>query len=354
MNVLPESDIQESQDKALKLLNRLLKTPQLIAKKSKDIPFFEFPDGPESFRVTRGWNYPVPEWFKDRLGFKTGQETYYKTKAQMSAFGLKKRKPEEKGVNAGKYKYERTIEFQSSAFCFRKGDVIWDSMVTFKLVDSEGNKKPIVIDGLPTENKSYVQVTDALPAIPEFTSINKDTKERIFHERDAGSVTFKHNQDGEETIHTVTQDEFVRFLITGKEMDDIQQMLEEEEVIQIYVLGSSGNSYIVSFEAYEDEESLMVSCDCPAGSRDQMCKHKAALIKGDDSIMDPEYMTGREAEFEHVQKCVIQYGLDKLMQEYEAKLAELEAEKKRIAKQVTAEKKRFARILSDGVKSGKP
>lgn len=132
-------------------------------------------------------------------------------------------------------------------------------------------------------------------------------------------------------------------------MSTVEELLADEEIIQIYVLGSSGNNYIVSFEAYEDEEGLMVSCDCPAGSRDQMCKHKAALINGDDSIMDPEYMTGREAEFEHVQKWIKQYGLDKLMLEYEAKLAELEAEKKRIAKQVTAEKKRFARILADGV-----
>lgn len=216
MNILPETCAHESRDKALKLLNRLIKTPQLIAKKSKEIPFFEFPDGPESFKVTRGWNYPVPEWFKDRLGFKTGKETYYKTKSQMSALGLRKRRPEETGANAGKYKYERTIEFQSSEFCFKKGDVIWDSLAGFKLVDSDGNKKPVLIDGLPTENNSYIQIVEGIPAVPEHTTKCKETGERIFHERDSGSVTFKHNQDGEETIHTMTQDEFVRLLIEGE------------------------------------------------------------------------------------------------------------------------------------------
>ncbi|MBI9110097.1 hypothetical protein [Maridesulfovibrio ferrireducens] len=133
-------------------------------------------------------------------------------------------------------------------------------------------------------------------------------------------------------------------------MSTIEELLEDEEIIQIYVLGSTGSGYVVSFEAYEDGEGLMVSCDCPAGSRGQMCKHKAALIKGDSSIMNPEYMNGREAEYAHVLKWVTQYGLDKLMKEYEAKLAKFEVEKKKIAKLVTAEKKRFARVLGDGVK----
>ena len=83
------------------------------------------------------------------------------------------------------------------------------------IVDAEGNKNPITIDGWPEQSTEYLHIIKALPAVPEHFAKDKETKEKKFHPRNPGEVKFIHNRDGEKTTKTMTQDEFVRFLIEG-------------------------------------------------------------------------------------------------------------------------------------------
>jgi len=44
---------------------------------------------------------------------------------------------------------------------------------------------------------------------------------------------------------------------------------------------SSGNEYNV--QVYSTEDGPVITCDCPAGENGQYCKHRFALISGDES-----------------------------------------------------------------------
>lgn len=43
---------------------------------------------------------------------------------------------------------------------------------------------------------------------------------------------------------------------------------------------SSGNEYNV--QVYSTEDGPVITCDCPAGENGQYCKHRFALISGDE------------------------------------------------------------------------
>jgi uncharacterized Zn finger protein len=58
------------------------------------------------------------------------------------------------------------------------------------------------------------------------------------------------------------------------------------EKITVTVKGSTGSLYPVEFSVHGD--SVRVFCHCPAGITQQMCKHKAALIGGNVSILANE------------------------------------------------------------------
>jgi len=44
---------------------------------------------------------------------------------------------------------------------------------------------------------------------------------------------------------------------------------------------SSGNEYTV--QVFATEDGPVITCDCPAGENGQYCKHRLALISGDES-----------------------------------------------------------------------
>ena len=98
----------------------------------------------------------------------------------------------------------------------KKNDVIRSSPTAYVIVDSDGNKNPITIDGWPEQSTEYLHVTEAAPAVPEHFTKDKETKEKTVHPRNPGEVKFIHNRDGEEATKVMSQDEFVRFLIEGE------------------------------------------------------------------------------------------------------------------------------------------
>ncbi|MBI9110098.1 hypothetical protein [Maridesulfovibrio ferrireducens] len=211
MNNISELHRLESKQKALKLLDKLVSTPRKTAKQSKNIPFFDFPDGPKYYHFVRGWEFAVPEWFHNRLGCKVGKET---SRLQYEELTEKEKimcKPDEKGMTS----IARDIEFQSSAFCFKKNDVIKKTPAAYVLVDSEGNKNPIRIEGWPDKSTTYILVKDANEAVPAYTTIDRETKEKIHHKRYSGKVTFEFSQNDEIELKTLSQDEFIKFLIEG-------------------------------------------------------------------------------------------------------------------------------------------
>jgi len=53
--------------------------------------------------------------------------------------------------------------------------------------------------------------------------------------------------------------------------------------LSLKVKSSLGEGYQVEFS--DESGSLRVFCHCPAGSQQQMCKHKLALLKGDASML---------------------------------------------------------------------
>jgi uncharacterized Zn finger protein len=61
---------------------------------------------------------------------------------------------------------------------------------------------------------------------------------------------------------------------------------------------SAGEPYRVDVDA--DQSGIRMFCHCPAGSLNQVCKHKLALVKGDSTMLaDPEQWSRQEHEHEH-------------------------------------------------------
>ena len=131
--------------------------------------------------------------------------------------------------------------------------------------------------------------------------------------------------------------------------------MSDDDFVQLYVVSSSGpDGYMVTFDMTFPEEGLCVECDCPAGQRNQLCKHKLSLIKGDNSIFNPEYYSGEgfdESEWLLVETWVEKSGLQQIIKDYENRLAQLENSKKKIQAAIRKEKKHLARVLSEGVRS---
>jgi hypothetical protein len=63
---------------------------------------------------------------------------------------------------------------------------------------------------------------------------------------------------------------------------------------QILVKSSSGGNYLVDIS--DEVGSLQIFCHCQAGSMQQMCRHKLALINGDRSILFNDEQENRSNE----------------------------------------------------------
>ena len=56
------------------------------------------------------------------------------------------------------------------------------------------------------------------------------------------------------------------------------------EILEFVVIGSQGDPYDIT--ATRDGQDITISCDCPAGERDQLCRHRLALLNGDVTDLD--------------------------------------------------------------------
>lgn len=62
--------------------------------------------------------------------------------------------------------------------------------------------------------------------------------------------------------------------------------------IRFQVQGSSPDPYIVAF--IKDDEGLVATCTCAAGSVGQYCKHRLAILNGDPSAIVSGNMSDAE------------------------------------------------------------
>ena len=58
------------------------------------------------------------------------------------------------------------------------------------------------------------------------------------------------------------------------------------ETLDFVVIGSQGDPYEIT--ATRDGADIRISCDCPAGDRDQLCRHRLALLNGDVTDLDSD------------------------------------------------------------------
>ena len=119
-----------------------------------------------------------------------------------------------------------------------------------------------------------------------------------------------------------------------------------------HVVSSSGNGgYTISFKRTASSGSLSILCDCPAGIHGQLCKHKLALIGGDNSIYDPDLEAGGfdEDKWTQALEWIEDSGMYELVHDYQGRMKKMEAEKRRLQTQMKNEKARLARLLSEGV-----
>jgi len=65
-----------------------------------------------------------------------------------------------------------------------------------------------------------------------------------------------------------------------------------------------------SVQVTRDESGLSFSCDCPAGIRGRICKHKRALVSVDDSML---YDEDQKENFQKVMDWVNASGYPDLM-----------------------------------------
>jgi len=91
-----------------------------------------------------------------------------------------------------------------------------------------------------------------------------------------------------------------------------------------------------------DDSGLSFFCDCPAGIRGRICKHKKALASGDDSMLHDK---DQSESFEKVMALVVQSGYPDLMKEFKEAEDELESAKEK----ARAVKEKVTRVMNEGL-----
>ena len=103
---------------------------------------------------------------------------------------------------------------------------------------------------------------------------------------------------------------------------------------------SSGDPYAVEFR--REDGKLSVFCECSAGERGMLCKHKIQLMDGDDCMLaDPRQVS----EFQEVRKWVTESGYSNLFAEVDA----IESEMEVLKKLLKAAKKAASKQLMEGI-----
>lgn len=93
----------------------------------------------------------------------------------------------------------------------------------------------------------------------------------------------------------------------------------------------------------QDDSGLSIACDCPAGERGRICKHKRAMASADDRML---YDEGQRENFKQVMELLAQSGYSDLMNELKAAENELESAKQN----VWGIKEKISSAMSEGLK----
>lgn len=112
-----------------------------------------------------------------------------------------------------------------------------------------------------------------------------------------------------------------------------------------FVLSSNGQDYYTVDIKYKNG-LLTAKCNCTAGLHDQPCKHKVAVICGDESVIDDERDIKKFRKFRD--ETAGSESLTNVIN-FLNRTSELEKQKVSIDKELKAVKGEFGRKLRDGI-----
>ncbi len=108
------------------------------------------------------------------------------------------------------------------------------------------------------------------------------------------------------------------------------------------LIKSSSSSEPRSVLVLQDDSGLCIFCDCPAGDRGRICKHKKAVASGDASML---YDDDQKENFNKIMELISQSDYPKLMKELEKAENEMGTEKERLK----GIKAKIARAMNEGL-----
>ncbi len=115
--------------------------------------------------------------------------------------------------------------------------------------------------------------------------------------------------------------------------------------LSIFVKSSSREEPYQITVSSTAKEGLSIFCDCPAGVLGMHCKHKMAIISGDQKIL---YDNEQLDDFNEISKWIANSSYSKLILELQESEKELEVLKKKIKNM----KEKIARLMREGLKNG--
>ncbi len=111
-------------------------------------------------------------------------------------------------------------------------------------------------------------------------------------------------------------------------------------------VSSSDGQTSYSVEVSSKKDLLTIRCGCTAGIHDQVCKHKMAIINGDESLLE-------NAEdiksLRRLEKHLADSNSLSAIRHYESAIRDAEKQKTQIDKTLKALKREFGRRLKDGI-----
>jgi hypothetical protein len=110
--------------------------------------------------------------------------------------------------------------------------------------------------------------------------------------------------------------------------------------IILYVKSSDGiNCYEVAFK--NREGIISIKCDCPAGELTKLCRHKLALLRGDDTVL---YDNSQLSEFITIKDWIKSSSFSHLILEHD-RIEKAVQEKQR-------ELRKIKEIIEGGMRKG--
>ena len=109
------------------------------------------------------------------------------------------------------------------------------------------------------------------------------------------------------------------------------------------LLKSSSSPEPRTVNVVQDEAGLSFFCDCPAGERGRLCKHKKAVASGDASML---YDDTQRDNFNRIMEWVSESGYPQLMQELSKAENQHDLEKEKL----NALKAKVIQAMNEGMK----